>query len=162
MTAKRPDRGWLDADQQRTWLAYIRLRLRLTYEMNRQLQADEGLSLADYDVLTALSVAPDSRLTVTALASHIGWERSRVSHHAKRMAARGLVALDPAAHDRRVTEVSLTPGGRHALDTAAPGHVDLVQDLFFDGLPADLQAPFRAALEHIYDNVLKRGTLPRP
>jgi DNA-binding MarR family transcriptional regulator len=99
---------------------------------------------------------------VTALAAQIGWERSRLSHHAKRMAQRGLVSLDPALNDRRVTEVSLTPAGRHALEAAAPGHVDLIHDLFFDGLPADLRAPFSAALEHIYDNVLARGTLPRP
>ncbi|WP_426511760.1 MarR family winged helix-turn-helix transcriptional regulator [Dactylosporangium sp. McL0621] len=162
MTAKRPARGWLDRDEQRTWLAYIRLQLRLSYEINRQLQADHDLSLPDYDVLTALSVAPASCLTVTALAAQIGWERSRLSHHAKRMAQRGLVSLDPALNDRRVTEVSLAPAGRHALEAAAPGHVDLIHDLFFDGLPADLRAPFSAALEHIYDNVLARGTLPRP
>ncbi|WP_433064774.1 MarR family winged helix-turn-helix transcriptional regulator [Dactylosporangium sp. CS-033363] len=162
MTPKRPARGWLDGDQQRTWLAYIRLQLRLTYEINRQLQAEHDLSMPDYDVLTALSVAPASCLTITALATQIGWERSRVSHHAKRMAQRGLVSLDPAAHDRRVTEVSLAPAGRHALEAAAPGHVDLIHDLFFDGLPAELQEPLRAALEHVYENVLNRGTLPRP
>jgi DNA-binding MarR family transcriptional regulator len=162
MTAKRPARGWLDPDEQRTWLAYIRLQLRLSYEVNRQLQAEHELSLPDYDVLTALSVAPAGCLTVTALATQIGWERSRLSHHTKRMARRGLVSLDPSLNDRRVTEVSLVPAGRHALEAAAPGHVDLVHDLFFDGLPADLRAPFRAALEHIYDNVLARGTLPRP
>ena len=162
MTAERPARGWLDRDEQRTWLAYIRLQLRLAYEMNRQLQAEHDLSLPDYDVLTALSVAPGSSLTVTALATQIGWERSRLSHHAKRMARRGLVSLDPAPHDRRVTAVSLTPAGRHTIEAAAPGHVDLVRDLFFDGLPAELRAPFSAALERIYDNVLARGTLPRP
>jgi DNA-binding MarR family transcriptional regulator len=162
MTAKRPARGWLDGDEQRTWLAYIRLQLRLTYEINRQLQADHDLSLPDFDVLTALSVAPASCLTVTVLATGIGWERSRLSHHARRMAQRGLVSLDVALSDRRVTEVSLTPAGRHALEAAAPGHVDLIHDLFLDGLPADLRAPFSAALEHIYDNVLARGTLPRP
>jgi hypothetical protein len=39
------------------WLAYIRVQPRLAYEMNRQLLADGGLSLPDYDALTALSVA---------------------------------------------------------------------------------------------------------
>ena len=37
----------LTADQQRAWLAYMRVQLRLTYEMNRQLQADSNLSLPD-------------------------------------------------------------------------------------------------------------------
>jgi len=52
-----PAGGWLDGDQQRAWLAYIRVQLRLAHEMNRQLVADGGMSLQDYDVLTALSVA---------------------------------------------------------------------------------------------------------
>ena len=52
-----PAGGWLEGDQRRAWLAYIRVQLRLAYEMNRQLLADSGMSLPDYDVLTALSVA---------------------------------------------------------------------------------------------------------
>ena len=39
-----PEGGWLDGEQQRAWLAYIRVQLRLTYEMNRQLQSDSDLS----------------------------------------------------------------------------------------------------------------------
>jgi NADPH:quinone reductase-like Zn-dependent oxidoreductase len=52
-----PAGGWLGEEQQRAWLAYIRVQLRLAYEMNRQLLAGGGMSLPDYDVLTALSVA---------------------------------------------------------------------------------------------------------
>jgi hypothetical protein len=65
--------GWLEGDQRRAWLAYIRVQLRLAYEMNRQLLADSGLSLPDYDVLTALSVADGGRMPITVLAAHIGW-----------------------------------------------------------------------------------------
>ena len=61
------------------WLAYIRVHLRLAYEMNRQLQADSDLSLPDYDVLTALGVTDPGRMPITMLAAQIGWERSRVS-----------------------------------------------------------------------------------
>src|SRR5580693_3386770 len=70
-----PAGGWLDGGQQRAWLAYIRVQLRLSYEMNRQLLADSGLSLPDYDVLTALSVADGGRMPITVLAAHIGWGR---------------------------------------------------------------------------------------
>ena len=61
-TAPAPAGGWLDGDQQRAWLAYIRVQLRLAYEMNRQLLTDSGMSLPDYDVLTALSVAEQGRM----------------------------------------------------------------------------------------------------
>jgi DNA-binding MarR family transcriptional regulator len=85
-----------------------------------------------------------------------------VSHHVRRMSARGLVACGPSAADRRVTEVTLTSGGRRALEEAAPGHVDLVRRLFFGGLPADLVGPLGDALESVYANIIRRGSLPPP
>ncbi|MEV4350101.1 MarR family transcriptional regulator [Actinoplanes sp. NPDC049596] len=157
-----PPGGWLDADQQRAWLAFMRVQLRLNFEMNRQLQADSGLSLADYDVLNALSNAPGGCLSVTALAAVLGWERSRVSHHTKRMAGRGLVSSDLAASDRRVTEVSLTVEGRRAIEAAAPGHVELVRQLFFAGLSPEHVVSLSKTLETVYANILDHGTLPAP
>jgi DNA-binding MarR family transcriptional regulator len=157
-----PADGWLDGDQQRAWLAYIRVQLRLAYEMNRQLLADSGMSLPDYDVLTALSVADGGRMQITVLAAQIGWERSRVSHHVRRMSARGLVTCGLSAADRRATEVTLTGRGRQALEEAAPGHVDLVRRLFFGGLPAGLLGPLSEAMESVYANIIKQGSLPPP
>jgi DNA-binding MarR family transcriptional regulator len=160
--ASVPAGGWLDGEQQRAWLAYIRVQLRLAYEMNRQLLADSGMSLPDYDVLTALSVADAGRMPITVLAAQIGWERSRVSHHVRRMSARGLVTCGLSAADRRVTEVTLTAQGRQALGEAAPGHVDLVRRLFFGGLPEGLAEPFSQALESVYANIIRQGSLPPP
>jgi DNA-binding MarR family transcriptional regulator len=161
-TGPAPAGGWLDGDQQRAWLAYIRVQLRLTYEMNRQLQADSGMSLPDYDVLTALSVAAEGRMQITVLAAQIGWERSRVSHHVRRMSARGLVTCGLSAADRRVTEVTLTDSGRQTLAEAAPAHVDLVRRMFFGGLPANLVGPLSEALESVYANIIRQGSLPPP
>src|SRR5713101_9271208 len=152
----------LRPDQQRAWLAYMRVQLRLTYEMYRQLQADSNLSLADYDVLNALRYAPGGRMRVTALAARIGWERSRLSHHVRRLQNRGLVECRPAPSDRRVTEVTLTDQGWDDITRASRGHIDLVRWLFFEGLPDELVEPLTAALERVYDNILDRGTLPAP
>jgi DNA-binding MarR family transcriptional regulator len=162
MARPAPAGGWLDGDQRRAWLAYIRVQLRLAYEMNRQLLADSGMSLPDYDVLTALSVTDRGRMPVTVLAAQIGWERSRVSHHVRRMSDRGLVTCGLSAADRRVTEVTLTDQGRQALEDAAPGHVDLVRRLFFDGLPPGLVGPLSEALEFVYANIIALGSLPPP
>src|SRR5580693_10749527 len=74
--APEPVTGWLDEEQQRAWLAYIKVQLRLVYEMNRQLQSDSRMSLADWDVLTALGASASASLTVTALAAQIGWEEA--------------------------------------------------------------------------------------
>jgi DNA-binding MarR family transcriptional regulator len=153
---------WLSPAQQPAWLAYIRVQLRLTYEMNRQLQTDSDLSLADWDVLTALGNAEDARMALSALAAQIGWERSRLSHHLQRMSTRGLVLRTPSPLDGRVTDAVLTGTGRQAMTSAAPGHVALVRRLFFDGLPDHLLGPLTEALEHIHDTVVEQGTLPRP
>ena len=45
---------WLSDDEQRVWRNYVAMTGRLQAAMNRQLQRDHGLSLADYDVLVAL------------------------------------------------------------------------------------------------------------
>jgi DNA-binding MarR family transcriptional regulator len=153
---------WLHRDELRAWLDFMRVQQRLGYEMNRQLQSDSDLSLADYDVLNALSGVPDHCMQVGSLASQIGWERSRLSHHAKRMESRGLVEFNLATQDRRATEVKLTSDGRRAIVRAAPGHVDLVRQLFFGGLPKDLLPPLSEALEAIYDHIVQHGTLPAP
>lgn len=152
----------LTADQQETWFAYMRVLLRLTYEMNRQLQTDSGLSLPDFDVLNALGDSPGERLQLTELATRIGWERSRLSHHLARMSDRGLVERAPSTTDRRATDAVLTPAGRAALAAATPPHAAFVRTMFFDGLDPALLAPLRTALEQVHEQVLTHGTLPRP
>ena len=155
-----PERGWLTPKQQRAWVAYMRVQLRMNYEINRQLQADSGLSLADYDVLVALSGDNEAGLRVSDLAAEIGWERSRLSHQLRRMEERGLAERRPSAEDGRTSNVVLTANGRRAITDAAPGHVDLVRALFFDPLPDNLLGPFTAALEHIHVNLDHNSSLP--
>ncbi|MFV8243233.1 MarR family winged helix-turn-helix transcriptional regulator [Mycolicibacterium peregrinum] len=155
-----PKQGWLTPKQQRAWVAYMRVQLRMSYEMNRQLQADSCLSLADYDVLVALSNVGDDGMRVSDLAAQIGWERSRLSHQLRRMEQRGLTERRASVEDGRTTNVILTEMGQQAIEEAAPGHVDLVRRLFFDPLPENLLAPFTAALEHIHVNLDHNSSLP--
>ena len=138
----------------------MRVQLRMNYEINRQLQRDNGLSLADYHVLNALSNAPDHKLQVTDLAALIGWERSRLSHHLRRLSDRGLTKCVQSADDRRATDAVLTKKGMNARSEAAPGHFTLVRKLFFEPLPDELVAPFTAALEHIQANLNLNASLP--
>jgi DNA-binding MarR family transcriptional regulator len=156
------DEPLLSDEQQETWFAYMRLLLRLPFEMNRQLQADSALSLPDFDVLNALADSPDQRCALSVLATRLGWERSRLSHHLLRMSNRGLVARAPSVQDGRVTEVVLSDAGRAQLHAATPSHAAFVRRLFFNGLDPALLAPLRVALDQIYEQVLAEGTLPRP
>jgi DNA-binding MarR family transcriptional regulator len=138
----------------------MRVQLRMNYEINRQLQRDSDLSLADYHVLNALSSAPEHRLQLTDLAAVIGWERSRLSHHLRRLCERGLTERVPSADDGRATDAVLTEEGMEAIVAAAPGHVALVRKLFFEPLPDELVTPFTAAMEHIQASLNLNSSLP--
>jgi DNA-binding MarR family transcriptional regulator len=159
--AAQPHSG-LTALQQETWFAYMRVSLRLNFEINRDLQAGSELSHADFHVLNALADSPGEHLSVSDLAVRIGWERSRLSHQLLRMEQRGLVVRRSAASDARATDVGIAPGGRDALRDATPAHVALVKRLFFDGLDPALLEPLHAALDQIHEQLVANGTLPRP
>lgn len=135
------DTRWLDADEQRTWRRYLRMQAELAARLARQLQADSNLSVADFEVLVYLTDVPEGRLRVTELARSLQWEKSRLSHHLSRMERRGLVVRENCPSDARGAFAVLTPEGRAAIEAAAPGHVETVRLLMFDGLtPEQVEA----------------------
>lgn len=152
----------LTPSQQRAWLSYMQVYHRLEYEMNRQLQNDSGLSLGDYTVMNALSHAPQGRAQLTALATTIGWERSRLSHHLVRMTKRGLVVRAASATDGRGTDAILTEQGWAVLREAAPIHAEWVRRAFFADLDARQDEALADVLGAVYESLLREGTLPRP
>jgi DNA-binding MarR family transcriptional regulator len=157
---KTDQEPWLPAAELRAFRAFMSVQMRLNYEMNRQLQSDSDLSLADYHVLNALTDAPDGRLQVSDLAALIGWERSRASHQLRRLCERGLAERVPSGDDGRATDAILTSAGREAVAAAAPAHVALVRQMFIDPIPGELLAPLAAALEHVRVNINFNSSLP--
>lgn len=157
-----PAAGRLGPAERRAWLSYMRVYHRLEYEMNRQLQSDCDMSLSDFTVLNALTLAPDSGAHLNVLANTIGWERSRLSHHVQRMSRRGLVERVRSEIDRRATEVVLTAAGRTAFESAAPAHAAWVKVVFFSDLDRDQQTGLADILDTAYETLLRHGTLPRP
>lgn len=125
---------WLDEREQQAWRALQVMQARLNAALASQLAADSDLSLADYVVLVVLSEHPAGAARLFELAQHLGWERSRVSHHIARMAVRGLVRKDRCPSDQRGAIVVVTDMGRRAIEDAAPGHVRVVRQLFIDPL----------------------------
>ncbi len=154
--------SWLTPSQQRTWLSYMQVYHRLEYEMNRQLLADCGMSLGDYTVMNALSIADGRRMQLTRLATMIGWERSRLSHHLQRMTKRGLVDRVQSETDGRATDAVLTDSGWESLQAAAPKHVAWVRRLFFSDLDGGQEAELAGILTAVYETIIREGTLPRP
>lgn len=152
---------WLDEREDRAWRGYRRMRRLLDLELARELTQDAGLSEADYDVLSDLSETPQGRLRLRELADRMLWSRSRLSHHLTRMQQRGLVTREECADDARGSVVVLTPAGRRAIESAAPGHVAAVRRHLIDLLtPAEVDA--LGALTHrVVDHLGGRAPQPR-
>jgi DNA-binding MarR family transcriptional regulator len=143
---------WLSEREQVAWRSYLRMAGRLSAHLNRQLQSDSDLSLADFDVLVQLTDVPERRLRVVELARELEWEKSRLSHHVARMERRGLVRREECEDDGRGSYIVLTPAGLSAIEGAAPGHVEAVRSVVFDALtPEQVDA-----LGAVADQVLAR------
>ncbi|MBE1875651.1 MarR family winged helix-turn-helix transcriptional regulator [Myceligenerans pegani] len=146
------DVPWLNAEEDRSWRAFVRLHQKLFRRLGADLETHSGLSGADFQILVALTDVPEGRLRFQDLAGAIDWERSRLSHQVSRMIKRGLVAREECAEDGRGAFVVITPQGREAIEAAAPRHLVVVRRLVIDALdPEDL-----AALGRISSRVLER------
>jgi len=144
---------WLTEEEQRAWRGLLRMTAQLNARMNRQLQDEYGISLADYDMLVVLSEAPAGRLRVFEIADALTWEQSRVSHQLARMQRRGLVAREECPTDARGAFVVLTEAGRAAIERAAPAHVETVRQLVFDGLDRDQLAALTAVTARVLERL---------
>lgn len=147
-----PEPRWLNEQERTAWRNLSLMHLQLNAVLGRELGSD-GLSLPDYLVLADLSDRADGRARLVELGRDLGWEKSRISHHITRMAARGLVAREPCPSDQRGWFVAMTPAGRAAIAAAAPGHVAAVRRHFVDLLTpeqlATVDAVARTVLDHL-------------
>lgn len=137
--------NWLSADEERAWRAYRRLTTAVQASTAQDLGV-VGLSEADYEVLSTLSERFDHRSTLRAQAEKMRWSKSRLSRHATRMEARGLLRREPDPHDGRGCFLVLTDQGLTTLELAAPAHIASVRRHLIDRLSAaDLRAIERIA-----------------
>ena len=142
----------LDDDELRAWLKLDGVMLKLAPTLDSQLQRDSDLTHFEYLCLAMLSETEDRTLRMSELAAKTNSSLSRLSHVVTKLEKRGLVCRRPDPDSRRVTRVRLDEAGWKVLVAAAPGHVENVRSLVFDGLtPADV-----AALERVAGHIVER------
>jgi DNA-binding MarR family transcriptional regulator len=125
---------WLDEGEQETWRAFVTAVEGLTEHFDRQLQRDSGMPYTYYEILVALSEAPNRTLRMSTLAGARGSSRSRLSHAVARLEEVGWVERRTCPTDKRGSFAVLTDDGFAALEAAAPGHVTAVRAKLFDVL----------------------------
>ena len=131
------------------WRAFLRAHARLTRELEHELQAEQSMALADYDVLLQLAVADEDRLRMSELADRILLSRSGITRLVDRLEAAGLVERVTCETDRRGQWAKLTEAGRGRLREASPTHLRGVAEHFLDRIPADELDQLRATLERV-------------
>jgi len=119
------------------WRSFYIMRRQLELTLERRLQADAGISTADYEILIALFNDPAKRLRAGQIGDIIGWEKSRVSHQITRMEQRDLVKRQECGDDARGVWVVLTEDGDRAVLNAANDRQEAVRQYFFDVLDDD-------------------------
>lgn len=144
---------WLTDREMQVWRRWLRVQSELPAALGRDLHRESGLSLQDFETLVRLSEAPGQRLRISALADQMHWERSRLSHHLRRMSARQLVTKEDCTEDGRGSFVALTQAGRSALEAAAPGHVRTVRALFLEGMTDEELTLLGGFLERVLQRV---------
>jgi DNA-binding MarR family transcriptional regulator len=128
---------WLNADEQRTWRAYLNSHRLVLDAIDAQLRRDSGMPHAYYEILVQLSDAPDRTLRMAELADATCVSASRLSHAVTRLQERGWVRRQDCPTDRRGQFAVLTDEGYAVLAAAAPGHVEAVRGAIFDALDAE-------------------------
>jgi DNA-binding MarR family transcriptional regulator len=132
---------WLDDEEQKAWRAWLFSTMLLQDRLDRELTHETGISHAYYEILVALSEAPDRQMRMSELAARCLSSRSRLSHAVSRLEERGWVRRQVCADDGRGLLAVLTDEGFAALEGAAPVHVESVRRHLFDQLsPAQIAA----------------------
>ncbi|MFC7548657.1 MarR family winged helix-turn-helix transcriptional regulator [Plantactinospora sp. GCM10030261] len=131
---------------QSAWTAYRALRLTLDTKVAHDLEAETGLSVADFEVLAetdaVLRDPAEHCVRVNALAVRMRWSNSRLSRQLGRMRQRGLITRERCELDGRGDDIVLTEAGRRAIDKATPVHLALVHTHFADLLDDDQATTF--------------------
>src|SRR3954451_24268626 len=144
---------WLDPAERAAWLALVGVLFRLPSALDAQLQRDAKLSHFEYVALAMLSETPGRTLRMSQLAVVTNGSLSRPSHVVGRLESPGFGRREPGADDGRYINAVLTDAGWDKVVRTAPGHVNHVRSLVFDGLTPDQVASLESIGRNIAENI---------
>jgi DNA-binding MarR family transcriptional regulator len=109
----------------RVWHAFLLMGEDVLGRVGRDISQVTGLSGPEFGVLSRLAGIGKGEMRQQALATVMGWDKSRLSHQLTRMSERGLI--ERRSEDRNTVLVVLTELGRERLDAARPIHAESVR-----------------------------------
>lgn len=132
------------------WRSLIHAHAAVTEILEHELQREQSLPLAWYDVLLKLNEAGGA-MRMIDLARAVLLSKSGLTRLLDRMVAAGLVCREPLATDRRGLLAVLTPEGKERLREAAPVHLRGVEQ-HFSSLIDDDEAD---VVRRVFDRLLE-------
>jgi DNA-binding MarR family transcriptional regulator len=140
---------WLSEPEMRAWRALVARTTGLLATLDRELQAEHGISLGDYEVLVHLSAAPGHYVRMTDLAAALHLSPSGITRRIDGLVKAGWVERQRCPTDRRGLNAVLTDLGAKKLEECAPTHVEGVRAHFVDRLTPRQLANIASALEAV-------------
>ena len=133
--------------EMRAWAAFLDAQAVLLRQLEAELIEKEDMTLAEFDVLIQLGIAPDRSLRMTELSDRVRLSRSGLTRLVDRLVKAGLVKRGRCASDRRGTFAILTPAGSTRLRHAKPVHLRGIREHFGKRLSAAQLSAVAEALE---------------
>jgi DNA-binding MarR family transcriptional regulator len=108
------------------WRELLSRHARCVCALDRELEANHGLGMSEYEVLDRLASGVAKRVQELAATTHLS--QSALSRTVARLERDGLVIRAMCPDDRRGVSVCLTPAGVERYEAARPTHRRVLQD----------------------------------
>ena len=135
----------------KAWRTFLVAHAQVRRQLERELQAEQSMGLADYELLLMLAYADGRRLRMSELADQLALSRSGATRLIDRLEAAALVARVSCDTDRRGQWAQLTEAGYQRLRSASPTHLRGVGEHFLDRIPPGELEELRATLQRVVE-----------
>jgi DNA-binding MarR family transcriptional regulator len=135
-----------DRDLYAAWLNLSRIYITIRLELDRAMQQETGISLAEGELLFRLVFAPANRLRMSDLADRLCMAQSGITRVIDRLVERGLVARETRANNRRTVDAILTSLGRKTFERSRPVYQRVIREQLGRALTPRKTARLRAEL----------------
>src|SRR4051794_31165224 len=121
-TSSGAPRG-LSGTEMSAWRGFLNAHAHVIRRLEAELEAEQSMPLANYDVLVQLAEAPNHSLRMSELASSVLLSRSGLTRLVDRLEREGLVERRACPDDARATLAVLTDAGMARLEQAWVTHL---------------------------------------
>jgi DNA-binding MarR family transcriptional regulator len=135
----------------KAWRTFLYAHAQIRRQLERELQSEQAMGLADYELLLILAYSEGRRLRMSELADMLALSRSGATRLIDRLEADALVQRVSCDTDRRGQWAQLTANGYERLRGASPTHLRGVAAHFLDRIPQPELEALRRTLERVLE-----------